>query len=153
MKVVCTLLMMAFLCSCTPGGMSAILSTGPQAGVTTIDINLSAHQPSQTPAGTSGGYAPAITTVAVGSAIRFVNSDSFAHTATAIPGTGTFPAGSPFTASAQTQSGSEVSTSWSTGTLQAGAASQIITIDTPGTYLFGCFYHYGAPMRGEIVAQ
>jgi len=133
--------------------MSAILSAGPQAGVTTIDVNLSAHQPSQTPAGTSGGYAPAITTVAVGSAIRFVNSDSFAHTATAIPGTGTFPAGSPFTASAQTQSGSEVSTSWSTGTLQAGATSQIITIDTPGTYLFGCFYHYGAPMRGEIVAQ
>jgi plastocyanin len=85
--------------------------------------------------------------------VQFVNSDSFAHTATAIPGASTFPASSPFSVSAQQQSGTAISSAWSSGTLQAGQASQLIQIDAPGTYLFGCFFHYGAPMRGAIVAQ
>jgi len=118
-----------------------------------IDINLTLHAPVSTPAGESGGYAPAVTTVAVGSSIRFVNSDGFAHTATLIPGASTFPSASPFAVSAQTQSGSVVSQPWSSGALAAGTGSQSIAIDHAGTYLFGCFFHYGAPMRGTIVAQ
>lgn len=143
------------LASCTPGG---IMGTGgggaPSGQVTKIDINLTLHSsPTQLPQGSAAGYAPAQTTVAVGSFVQFVNSDSFAHTATAIPAAATFPASSPFSVSAQQQSGTAISSAWSSGTLQAGQASQLIQIDAPGTYLFGCFFHYGAPMRGAIVAQ
>lgn len=124
------------------------------AQVTKIDVNLTLHSaPTQLPQGTSAGYAPAQTSVPVGSFVQFVNSDGFAHTATAIAGASTFPASSPFGVGAQTQAGSAISGSWSSGTLQAGQSSQLIQIDTPGTYLFGCFFHYGAPMRGAIVAQ
>jgi plastocyanin len=138
------LLTVLLLAACTPGALAPTGSSGGGSGVTTIDVNLTQH---------TDGYAPDVTTVPVGSSIRFVNSDGFAHTATAIPGATSFPAGSPFTASAQTQSGNAISQAWSSGTLAAGAASQTILIDRAGTYLFGCFYHYGSPMRGTIVAQ
>lgn len=110
----------------------------------TIDVNLTLHP---------DGYSPDTITVPVGSSIRFTNSDGFAHTATLIPGATSFPASSPFTASAVTQSGSVISQPWSSGAMQAGASSQSIRIDAAGTYLYGCFYHYGAPMHGTIVAQ
>ena len=143
------------LSACTPGGVMGTGGGGvPSGGVTKIDINLTLHSsPTQLPQGTAAGYAPAQTTVAVGSFVQFVNSDGFAHTATLIPGASTFPASSPFSVSAQQQSGTAISSPWSSGTLQAGQASQQIQIDTAGTYLFGCFFHYGAPMRGVIVAQ
>lgn len=132
------------LSACTNGAITPSSGSSGGNGVTTIDVNLTQHP---------DGYSPDMTTVAVGSSIRFTNSDGFAHTATAIPGATSFPAGSPFTASAQVQSGSSISQAWSSGTLAAGASSQTILIDRAGTYLFGCFYHYGSPMRGTIVAQ
>jgi plastocyanin len=144
MKYCAPLLAALLFAGCTPGAITPSASSSGGAGVTTIDVNLTQHP---------DGYAPNVTTVAVGSSIRFVNTDGFAHTATAIPGATTFPAGSPFTASAQSQSGSAVSQAWSSGTLAAGASSQTILIDRAGTYLYGCFYHYGSPMRGTIVAQ
>ncbi len=130
--------------ACTPGGMSAPPGSGGGANTMTIDVNLTLH---------AKGYLPDTLTVPVGSSIRFMNSDGFAHTATVIPGAATFPSGSPFGVSAQTQSGTLITQDWSSGILQAGATSQTITVDAPGTYLFGCFFHYGAPMRGTIVAQ
>lgn len=136
------LLLAAVLAGCTPGAASMPQQGGGAA--LTVDVNLTQH---------ADGYAPDTITVPAGSSIRFFNSDSFAHTATLIPGATSFPAGSPFSASAQTQSGTAVSSPWSTGSLAAGTGSQTIRIDKPGTYLFGCFYHYGAPMRGTIVAQ
>jgi len=135
-------LLLAALSACTPGGMLGAQSGG--GATASIDVNLTQH---------ADGYLPDSIDVAVGSTIRFVNSDSFAHTATLIPGAVGFPSGSPFTTSALTQSGSAVSQPWSTGSLAAGASSQTLTIDAPGTYYFGCFYHYGAPMRGTIVAH
>jgi plastocyanin len=141
----CALALTALLlAACTNGAITPTSSSSGGNGVTTIDVNLTQH---------ADGYAPDVTTVGVGSSIRFVNSDGFAHTATAIPGATSFPAGSPFSASALTQTGSAVSQAWSSGTLAAGASSQTILIDRAGTYLFGCFYHYGSPMRGTIVAQ
>ena len=118
----------------------------------TIDVSLTAHGASSTPYGQAGGYAPAVTSVAVGSTIRFINSDSFAHTATMVPGN-TFPVGSPIASSSQTPSGAQLSAAWSSGTLNAGQSSQSFLADRAGTYLYGCFFHYGAPMRGAIVAQ
>lgn len=140
------------LAACTPGGLASS-NSGAWIAATTITVNLTLEAPSSTAYGTSGGYAPAVTVVPVGSTIRFVNTDGFAHTATLIPGASSFPPGSPFTASALTQAGTAISQPWSTGSLAAGAASQTITIDRAGVYLYGCFYHYGAPMRGAIVAQ
>jgi plastocyanin len=140
------------LAACTPGGLAATDgSTSTQAIV--IDVNLTEHAPGPTPAGTGGGYAPLVTTVSVGQTLRFVNSDGFTHTATSIGGTTTFPSGFPFTSAALQQSGATLSGGWSSGDMQAGIGSQVLTADKAGTYLFGCFHHYGAPMRGMIVVH
>lgn len=138
------------LAACTAGGIPT--SSGGSGG-TTIDVSLTQFAPTQTPYGQSGGYSPPITTVSVGTQIHFVNVDSFAHTATEIPGATTFPSGSPFNASALAQKGSTLSGGFTSGALQPNASSQTITADQPGTYLFGCFFHYGAPMRAAIVVQ
>jgi plastocyanin len=138
------------LAACTGGGVPT--SSGAGGGIT-LDINLTLNAPRGTPYGESGGYDPAVTTVAVGSQIHFINTDSFTHTATLIPDATEFPKGSPFGLSALMQHGSTLSGGFSTGTLQAGSSSQTITADRAGTYLFGCFFHYGAPMRAAIVAQ
>jgi plastocyanin len=142
----------AALSACTPGGLAAP-SGGSGVAALTIDANLTDYGPGQTPGGTGGGYSTLVATVAVGSTIRFVNTDGFAHTATAIPGATTFPSAYPFTISALQQSGTTLSGGFSSGDLQAGASSQSVLADKAGTYLFGCFHHYGAPMRGAIVVH
>jgi plastocyanin len=142
--------LLGLLAACTAAGIPT--SSGGSGG-TTININLTLNAPTKTPYGESGGYAPPITTIAVGSQIRFMNTDSFTHTATIIPSAQTFPSGSPFSVSALMQHGSNVSGGFSSGALQAGSSSQTITADRAGTYLFGCFFHYGAPMRAAIIAQ
>lgn len=142
--------------ACTPGGAAMSVPNGAGGGMgapAIVNANLTLNAAASTTAGLAGGYAPLTTTIAVGSTLQFVNTDSFAHTATSIPGATTFPGGSPFGSSAQSAAGSMLSQTWSSGTLQAGARSQAITVDKPGTYLFGCFFHYGAPMRGQIVAM
>ncbi|HYL28175.1 MAG TPA: hypothetical protein VEW74_10115 [Candidatus Nitrosotalea sp.] len=136
--------------ACTAGGIPT--SSGGSGGIT-IDISLTQFAPSQTPYGQSGGFSPPITTVSVGSQIHFVNVDTFAHTATEIPGASSFPSGSPFTQKALTQSGSTLSGGFTSGALQPNSSSQTITADQSGTYLFGSFFHYGAPMRAAIVVQ
>ncbi len=138
------------LAACTAGGTPT--SSGGGGGIT-INVSLTQFGQTPTPYGTSLGYSPAVTNVSVGSQIHFVNVDSFAHTATGIPGATTFPSGSPFNEGALTQKGTTLSGGFSSGALQAGGSSQTITADRPGTYLFGCFFHYGAGMRGAIVAQ
>lgn len=142
----------AGLAACTPGG-TTVPSGGGGGGAVTIDVDLTTHPAGPTVAGNGGGFAPLETDVAVGSTIRFTNSDTFAHTATLIGTQPAFPASSPFGGSALTQAGNTLSQPWSSGALAAGSASQIITVDLPGTYLYGCFFHYGAPMRGVIVAH
>lgn len=138
--------------ACTPGAASMPAGGGGGPVTVSIDVSLTAHLATPTAFGSLGGYAPPVTTVAVGMGLRFINSDGFAHTATAISAAA-FPTGSPFTASAQTQSGTKLSQAWSSGALAAGAASQVLTVDRAGTYLYGCFFHYGSPMRGVIVAH
>lgn len=141
------------LCACTPGADHPAPNPTSLPATITIDVNLTLHPTALTAAGSGGGYAPATTTVAVGSSIRFVNSDGFAHTATSLGVSGTFPAASPFGTSALNQSGSLLSAAWTSGTLQAGGASQALVADQRGTFLYGCFFHYGAPMRAAIVVQ
>jgi plastocyanin len=150
----------ALLASCTPNGIGASSSAGGGGGgVThTIDVNLTLNLPVPTPYGESGGMKPPITNVNVGDSIHFLNSDGFTHTATSIPPADSmnetrFPVASPFGIGATTQSGSTLSGGWSSGAMQAGSGSQTVLADKPGTYLFGCFFHYGSPMRGAIIAH
>jgi len=139
--------------ACTPGASGAgATAAAPVLGVQTIDINLTQYAAAPTQAGMGGGYAPLVVTVPLGASLRFTNTDGFAHTATAIAGE-MFPSAYPFTNSALTQHGTLLSQAWSTGALDAGNGSQTFIADRSGVYLFGCFFHYGAPMRGMIIVQ
>jgi plastocyanin len=148
---ICALLIVAALAGCTPGAQAAGSATTGTAS-TTIDVSLTSSMVSATPYGTSGGFSPSVTTVALGSSVRFVNVDAFAHTATSIAAA-TFPSSSPFGSAALDITGSTLSGGWSSGSLGAGTASQTLLADARGTYLYGCFFHYSAPMRGAIVVQ
>jgi plastocyanin len=148
------------LAACTPNGITAMSGGGGGGGVTHIvDINLTLYgSPTTTPYGQGAGFKPLILDVAVGDSIVFKNADSFAHTATLIDPAKTsnetkFPTAYPFGGSAFNQSGSMLSAGWTSGELQAGSSSQTIKVDKAGTYLYGCAIHYGAPMRGAIVAK
>lgn len=140
------------LFACTPGASApptggSALPSGAQ--VTTIDVNLTLDPSGNTPAGSAGGYRPLATSVAVGAYVRFANTDGFAHTAASITGT-TFPSVYPFTNAALTASGATLSGGFTTGSLAAGATSAAYLADRTGRYIYGCFYHYGSPMRAEI---
>jgi plastocyanin len=117
-----------------------------------IDVDLTLDPAGLLAPGSAGGFRPLSATVARGSYVRFVNSDGFPHTVTSIAGA-TFPLTSPFDASALTMGGDRLSTGFSSGLLAAGSASQPLLADSPGTYLYGCFFHYAAPMRAEIIVQ
>jgi plastocyanin len=131
--------------ACTPGSFSlASTSSSTAAGITgpvlLVDVDLT-NDPD--------GYKPLDATINVGDGVQFHNSDGFSHTATSIAGT-TFPTAYPFTSAALVQKGTTLSEGFSSGNLTAGSFSQTLLADTPGTYLWGCFYHYGSPMRDEI---
>jgi plastocyanin len=146
-----SLLLVASLAGCTNGAPPAGAASAAAASVT-IDVSLTSAPMAATAYGSGGGFAPLVTTVPVGTTVRFVNVDSFGHTATSLGGT-TFPAASPFGGAAQITSGGTLSGGWSSGTLGAGTGSQALIADKPGTYLYGCFFHYGAPMRGAIIVK
>lgn len=144
--------------ACTLGGSATPPGGGGGGGKSggqtfTVNVSLTQFAPTPTTPGESGGYSPPVLTIPVGSTVVFKNVDGFSHTATLIPNASRFPAGSPFGASAQTQQGSAISQAWSSGVMAAGSSSQGILVDKAGTYLFGCFFHYGSPMRASIVAQ
>lgn len=144
----------ALLTACTPNGVLVTNGGGGNvANVTRINVSISAFGQVSTPAGPALGFSPEITNVTVGSGVQFVNVDNTSHTGTSILGATKFPATSPFMFSATITSGTALSTGFSTGTLSAGASSPVFLVDKPGTYLFGCFFHYSGGMRGEIVAQ
>ncbi len=156
MKVVCAAFIVALAIEgCTPGAAgssNAGSAPGTSASVTTVDVNLTSDPAGTTTAGVGRGYAPLAATVTVGTFVRFKNSDGFAHTASSIAGTA-FPATYPFSGSALTASGGTLSDGFTSGALSAGQSSQALLADRPGTYLFGCFFHYGTPMRATIVVQ
>ena len=147
--------LVVLLAGCTFGAPSSSVApvAGGNSAIVTVDVDLTLHP--QLPidlAGIGGGFSPAIVRVGVGAMMRFTNSDSFAHTATSLTGR-TFPDTSPFDSGALTLHGERLSAGFSSGVLAAGGSSQAILADEPGTYLYGCFFHYGAPMRAEIIVQ
>jgi len=139
--------------ACTPGAISALSGNGIAGGSTIIHVSLLKFAKHSSPYGDVAGYSPNVLTVQSGATVQFVNDDGFSHTASSV-GTNGFPSGNPFSNSALTQSGKDLAhANWSTGSLQGGSASQTFTTTTPGTYYFGCFYHYNTPMRGVIIVQ
>lgn len=146
-----SLLLVSVLTGCTPGAPPAGAGNAA-AATTTIDVSLTSSMATATAYGSAGGYTPAVTAVALGTTVRFLNVDAFSHTSTSLSET-TFPASSPFGAGALNEFGATLSGGWTSGTLAAGTASQPLLADQRGTYLYGCFFHYGSPMRGAIVVQ
>ena len=78
-----SLLLVASLAGCTNGAPPAGAASAA-AATTTIDVSLTSSPVAATAYGSGGGYAPLVTTVALGTTVRFVNTDSFAHTATSL---------------------------------------------------------------------
>jgi plastocyanin len=146
-----SLLLILFLAACTPGAQSAGAGSAA-AATTTIDVSLTSFPVAATAYGSGAGYNPLVTTVAVGTTVRFRNVDSFAHTASSVSGAA-FPSSSPFGAGALNPAGDRLSTGWTSGTLAAGTASPALLADVPGTYLYGCFFHYDGHMRGAVVVR
>jgi len=146
-----SLFLLSALAGCTPGAPPAGAASAA-AAATTIDVSLTSSPAAATAYGNAGGYSPLVTSVALGSTVRFLNVDSFAHTASSLSGT-SFPPSSPFTGAALNQSGGTLSGGWTSGTLSPNGASQPLLADKTGTYLYGCFFHYGSPMRGAIVVR
>jgi plastocyanin len=139
--------------ACTPGAVSQPAGAGISGSAVIIHVSLLKFAKKSSPFGEVAGYSPNVLTVQHGSTIQFVNDDNFSHTASSVGSAG-FPPGDPFSNLALTQSGKDLADSnWSSGQLQGSAASQTFTTNTPGTYYFGCFYHYATPMRGVIVVQ
>lgn len=139
--------------ACTPGAVSAPSGNGISGKAVIVHVSLLKYAKKSSPFGDVAGYSPNVLTVQHGSTVQFVNDDNFSHTASSVGSNG-FPTGNPFSNSALTQSGKHLAdANWSTGSLQGNTASQTFTANTPGTYYFGCFYHYNTPMRGVIVVQ
>jgi plastocyanin len=150
---VASLLLLSALAGCTPGAPPA--GTGSAAvATTTIDVSLTSATVSTTAFGSAAGFTPVVTNVALGTTVRFVNVDGITHTASSFAGTA-FPSPSPLGAAALNLIGNTLSNGWSSGTLGPGTTSQVLLADSPGIYLYGCFFHYSSatPMRGAIVVK
>jgi plastocyanin len=139
--------------ACTNGFSASSGGNGGSGSIQIVDLDLTLNAPVSTPYGESGGINPPVLAVKTGDTIAFVNSDGFTHTSTSIGSVQTFPSASPIKGIALHQKGAMLSGGWTSGALPAGSGSQTILADKPGTYLYGCFFHYGAPMRGAIVAR
>lgn len=155
MKYLIRILTVASLISisgCTAGAPPAP-NGSVQSGSVVIHLSLGKFG-GQSQYGPIGGYSPNPLVVTRGSVIQFFNDDNFGHTASSV-GTSGFPQNGPG-GGALSPSGHDLTTqNWSTGDLPGGTASQTFTASTPGTYFYGCFFHYGfqTPMRGVIIVQ
>ena len=139
--------------ACTPGAATATTGAGAAiANATIIHVSLLKYTPTSSAYGQIAGSSPNPITVPRGSIVQFVNDDNFAHTATFVSTTAFTPG--PLPLSSTSPSGSDLATpGWSSGDLQGGVFSQGFTASTAGTFYYGCYHHYGSPMRGVIVVQ
>lgn len=139
--------------ACTPGAPSAP-NGSVRSGAVVIHASFGKFIV-QSQYGLLSSYSPNPLVVSRGTVVQFVNDDNFDHTATGL-GTSGFPQSGPGVV-AQSRSGNDLAQpNWSSGVLTGGAASQTFNASTPGTYYYGCFFHYGtpgSPMRGVIVVQ
>ncbi|HLJ84002.1 MAG TPA: plastocyanin/azurin family copper-binding protein [Candidatus Eremiobacteraceae bacterium] len=138
---------------CTPGSATGGSGGGVALGAVIIHISLLNFAPHGSQYGIVAGYSPNPLIVSVGSTVQFVNDDNFTHTASSVGQSG-FPPGNPLNQQALNQSGTDLGQlKWSSGALAGGTPSQVFTASVPGTYYFGCYFHYPEPMRGVIIVQ
>ncbi|HYK53215.1 MAG TPA: hypothetical protein VEV38_06765 [Candidatus Eremiobacteraceae bacterium] len=104
-------------------------------------------------AGSTVGVKPDVIHVHVGDSVVFVNDDTDHHTATSLLNAASFVDDPRWTDDALRASGDIGPGFWSTGDLSPGQRSAPLVARKAGTYLFGCFFDYGAGMRGEIVVE
>jgi len=120
----------------------------------TVSLSLTKYGTVQNiDAGSSAGVRPGILKVHVGDRVVFVNDDTDHHTATALVGAGSFIDDPRWTEAALHATGEIGPGFWSTGDLAPGQKSAPLVAKQAGTYLYGCFFDYGAGMRGEIVVE
>jgi plastocyanin len=143
---------LAALCAALAVG---ILSAS--AGAADLDVSLSMSRNSKVVhigAGDAMGIAPQILRVHVGDRVVFVDDDAKEHhTATGLTGASAFVDDPRWTDASLKAYGQIGPAAWSTGDLAPGARSAPLVAAKPGTYLYGCFFHYTAGMRGEIIVE
>jgi plastocyanin len=132
--------------------VTAPAKTAPVSTVVTLNLTRYSKV-AQLDAGDYVGVSPGRVVVHVGDQIVFVNNDTRHHTATLLLEAKEFPQDPHWTESAQRSSGKIGAEVWSTGDIAPGARSAPLLVTKPGIYLYGCFYHYTAGMRGEIVVE
>jgi plastocyanin len=145
-----TVLLLVFgSAACTPGAVSPP-SIGISGSAVIVHVSLQKYGKKSSQYGEVAGYSPNVLTVQHGATVQFINDDTFLHTASSVGSNG-FPLNPVINSH---QSGKDIAdANWSSGELTGGSASQTFTANTPGTYYFGCFFHYAIPMRGVIVVQ
>jgi len=127
---------------------------GASGSAVVVSLSLSKYASvHSTDAGSTVGVKPDVIHVHVGDSIVFVNDDTDHHTATSLLGAATFVDDPRWTDQALHATGEIGPDFWSTGDLAPGQRSAPMVAKQAGTYLFGCFFDYGAGMRGEIVVQ
>jgi len=149
------------LCPAFLAGLAVFaLAAGPAgakergAAAATVSLSLSKYATVQSiDGGSSVGVRPAVLHVHVGDRIVFVNDDTDHHTATALMDAASFVDDPRWTDDALRQTGEIGPKFWSTGDLAPGQQSAPLVARKAGTYLYGCFFDYGAGMRGEIVVE
>lgn len=123
-------------------------------GIVTVNLSLTKYSAvEKIDAGSMAGVRPAVVHVRVGDRVVFVNDDTDHHTATALVNAVSFVDDPRWTDDALHASGEIGPRFWSTGDLAPGQKSAALLARKAGTYLFGCFFDYGAGMRGEIVVE
>lgn len=128
--------------------------TPASADTTTVSLSLTKYtEIGKIDAGSTVGVRPRVVHLHVGDHVVFVNDDTDHHTATALVHAVTFVDDPRWTDDALHESGDIGSGFWTTGDLAPGQKSAPLVAKKTGTYLFGCFFDYGAGMRGEIVVE
>jgi plastocyanin len=121
---------------------------------TIVSLSLSKYTSVQAiEAGSTVGVRPGLVRVHVGDRVVFVNDDTDHHTATALLNAATFVDDPRWTDEALHAAGAIGAGFWSTGDLAPVQKSQPLVAKKAGTFLFGCFFDYGAGMRGEIIVE
>jgi plastocyanin len=144
----------AVACAVSAVALSATSAQARDGDPTIVSLSLSKYSSVQNiEAGSTVGVRPGLIRVHVGDRVVFVNDDTDHHTATALVNAATFVDDPRWTDEALHATGAIGAGFWSTGDLAPGQKSQPLVARKAGTFLFGCFFDYGAGMRGEIIVE
>jgi plastocyanin len=154
MKHLCPAFVVVLVAFALVAGSTAVQARPRDDSPTIVSLSLSKYASVQTiDGGTSVGVRPGSLHVHVGDRIVFVNDDTDHHTATSLVDAVTFVDDPRWTDDALRQTGEIGPRFWSTGDLAPGQRSAPFVARKAGTFLYGCFFDYGAGMRGEIVVE